>query len=623
MSNVLFKKPIKTIGLFAALSVVLCSFVMAQDPFTKITSGPPATVGKTSFGCAWIDYNNDDYLDLFVSNYPVYNMSVPISNDLYLNNGDGTFTEITTDPITTYGALTWCGTWADYDNDGYTDLYAINGLSHDNQLYHNNGDGTFSRITDGPIVNDGISSNGGNWLDYDNDGMVDLFVASDGYGGPLSESSNSLYRNTGPGTFTLVPAGDLSTQQVTTHSAVCCDYNNDGFMDLFVANYDDVNNQLLLNNGDGTFANIDAGQMTGDGVYSTGASWADYDNDGDFDLLVINYIGSNNFFYDNLGDGTFNRRTDLVVAENTGGALSSCFGDYDNDGDLDLFIANGDFYTGTSDNNSLYENNGDGTFSKVTNSIVVTDPGKSCGASWGDYDRDGQLDLYVARFFSYQTNGFYHNNGNDNNWIDIKCIGNISNKSAIGAKVRAYATINGSPVWQLRQVESQSGYACQNLNIHFGLGDASLIDTILIQWPSALVDTLTDVAPNQFLKIIEGDYLDLDNDGIIGISDNCPNNYNPLQEDADGDGIGDVCEINCCHAYGIPGDANSDGAVNLIDILYLIAFKYNDPPGPGNPAGCDEFMDGNGDGNVNLLDILYLISYKYDSPPGPAPICPN
>lgn len=658
------------------LSFILCHDLMAQDPFTKITTGPAAIDAATSLGMAWIDYDNDGYLDIYVVNYPLYS-SMTMQNDLYHNNGDGTFTKITGDPITDTRGRAWCGTWADYNNDGFVDMYAINGYVHDNQLYQNNGDGTFTLITSGIMVNDGISSNGGNWIDYNNDGLVDMFTSNDGYSGAIGDRANSLYRNDGGGVFTLDPAGDLATNLITSHSAVWCDYDNDGYADVFVANYQSSDNQLLHNNGDGTFSDIDAGQMTGDGVYSTGASWADYDNDGDFDLLVINFNGFDNFFYDNQGDGTFVRRTDLAIAENTGGALSSCFGDYDNDGDLDLLVTNGDFTTGNANNNFLYKNNGDGTFTKVITSIVATDPGKSCGGAFGDYDRDGDLDLYIARFFNYQANAFYQNNGNSNNWINLKLVGAVSNRSAIGARVRVRANIGGTDTWQLRQVESQSGYSCQNLNVHYGLGDAAIIDSIIIDWPSFLSDTLTDVTPNQFLTITEGDYLDLDEDGFAGANDNCRDTYNPHQDDADSDGIGDLCD-NCpgvanagqsdtdSDGYGdscdncpvtansgqedidedgvgdicdncpdgnnpgqedadldgigdvcdwICGDVDNNGEVNILDILYLINYKFKDGPAPE----IFESSDTDANGEFNILDILILINYKFKD--GPEPSC--
>ncbi|MFQ5770317.1 MAG: ASPIC/UnbV domain-containing protein, partial [bacterium] len=179
--------------------------------------------------------------------------------------------------------------------------------------------------------------------------------------------------------------------------------------------------------------------------------------------------------------------------------------DIDNDGDLDLFVANATVRgIGTPDPalSFLYANNGDGTFTKIVAGSVVSNRGYSTGDGFGDYDNDGDLDLFVADIIA--DNILYSNNGNSNNWINIKCIGTISNTSGIGAKVRAKATINGTSVWQLHEISAQTGFAGQNsLNAEFGLGDATVIDSIKIEWPSGTVQVLTDVSVNQFLIVTE------------------------------------------------------------------------------------------------------------------------
>jgi hypothetical protein len=194
-------------------------------------------------------------------------------------------------------------------------------------------DTSFTRITTGAIVNDGGRSFGSSWGDYDNDGDLDLFVA------------NELQ-----------------------------------------------NNFLYQNNGDGTFIKITSGAIVNDGGRSVSSSWGDYDNDGDLDLFVANYLASeNNFLYQNNGDGTFTKITTGAIVTDGGRSYGSIWGDYDNDGDLDLFVTN---YWG--DNNFLYQNNGDGSFTKITSGAIVNDGGYSYGSSWGDYDNDGDLDLFVA-----------------------------------------------------------------------------------------------------------------------------------------------------------------------------------------------------------------------------------
>ncbi len=195
------------------------------------------------------------------------------------------------------------------------------------------------------------------------------------------------------------------------------------------------------------------------------------------------------------GDGTFTKVTEGRIVSDGGNSQSCAWGDYDNDGWLDLFVAN------AGGGNFLYRNNGDGSFSSVTGQAIADDQSTSAGCAWGDYDNDGFLDLVVA---GVGQNLLYRNNGNSNSWLKANCIGTVSNRSAIGAKVRLKATIGGRTFWQLREISGGSGYVSQNsLIAHFGLGDAKVIDTLRIEWPSGAVQELQNVAANQMLTITE------------------------------------------------------------------------------------------------------------------------
>ena len=453
----------------------------ADTTFTRITVGDIVNDGGFSSSAAWGDYNGDGNLDLFVSNLE--------DNFLYANNGDGTFTKVTTGPVVTLGGQSWGASWGDYDNDSDLDLFVAN-ISQNNFHYTNNGDGTFTSVTSGPIITGAEISINGTWGDYDNDGDLDLFVVN-------QQSGNCLYRNNGDGSFGEIIDSPVVNDVGSSEGGSWGDYNNDGYLDLFVANRYGENNFLYANNSDGTFSKVLSGDIVNDGGRSRGGSWGDYDNDGDLDLFVTNY-SEDNFLYANDGAGNFTKITVGVVVSDGGISHGASWGDYDNDGDLDLFVANWEYQ-----NNFLYANNGDGTFERVTFYLVASSDDSSFSGVWGDYDNDGDLDLFVTNWHG-ENNFLYQNNGNTNSWININAVGTISNSSGIGAKVRVRATIDGASVWQLREISGLTGWGSQNsLNAEFGLGDATIIDSIKIEWPSGLMQVLTDVEVNQFLTITE------------------------------------------------------------------------------------------------------------------------
>ncbi|MEA3476167.1 MAG: FG-GAP-like repeat-containing protein [Candidatus Cloacimonadota bacterium] len=459
------------------------------EQFTKITEGDIVNDNGWSMGCSWADYDDDGYLDLYITNTGSGSPFNPEENFLYANNGNGTFTKITTGDIVNDVATSHSSSWSDYNNDGYVDLFVANSgvPGGPNSLYQNNGDGTFTSITNGPIVEDMNFTQNGVWGDFDNDGNLDLMTTSC--------MGTYLYRNNGDGTF----AEMYILNEGYYKGVACADYDNDGNLDVFLTKYvmGGANNALYRNNGDGTFTRIIEGAIVNDGGSSPGGSWGDYNNDGDLDLFVPNT--DINFLYQNNGDGTFTKITEGPIVIDEGTSRSGSWGDFDNDGDLDLFVTNG-----YGENNFLYENMGDGTFIRITQGDIANDGGYSIGCSWADYDNDGDLDLFVTN--TQEPNFLYRNEtGNNNNWINIKCIGIVSNTSAIGAKVRIKAVINGIPVWQTQEISGQTNAWGQNsLNVEFGLGDATIIDSLVIEWPSGRTQTLMNIDTNQFLTIEEG-----------------------------------------------------------------------------------------------------------------------
>ena len=465
---------------------------MAYDPNAVFAA--PENIGLNSSGdnwaASWGDYNGDGNVDLFIT---THDLGSP--NELFKNNGDGTFTKITTGPIATDKASSLAASWADYDNDQDLDLIVANNIGSPNFLYRNEGGGNFIRMQNDPIVNDYGYAHGVSWVDYDKDGFLDLFVASF-----FATQFNSLYHNNGDGTFIKSEANSVTMEASSSTCGAWGDYNNDGLIDLFVANTYDENNSLYENKGNGNFLKINAGAIVNDGGHSVGASWADYDNDSDLDLFVSNAANEDNFLYQNNGNGTFTKITTGIVVNDGGHSHGSSWADYDNDGWIDLFVANDQ-----NQDNNLYKNNKDGTFTKIENAISQSG-GMSFGAAWADYDNDGGVDLFVANRADNENFLYQNVKGACQSKSCITLVGTNSNQSAIGAKIYVKATIYGQAITQMREITAQSGGGIggQNeLKAIFGLGDAGIVEEIKVVWPSGYEQVLTNQMVDDCLVITE------------------------------------------------------------------------------------------------------------------------
>jgi len=475
------------VGMFlVAENAAAAAALTSGATFSKITAGNIVSDHGTTYSGAWGDYNNDGFIDLVAANGGT---SLNENEFLYRNDGTGTFTKITAMNVVTNGGLSFAAAWADYDNDGFLDLFIPN-LGQKNFLYRNIGGGVFTKIAVGNIVNDVGNSVACAWGDYDNDGFLDLFVAN------RSSQRNFLYRNAGDGTFSKITTGSIVTDIANSEGCAWGDYDNDGCLDLFVPNYGQKS-FFYHNNRNGTFTKITTGNIANDVANSVCAGWGDYDNDGYLDLFVSTF-GGNNLLYHNNGDGTFTKITGGSIVTSGGNSVGCTWGDYDNDGNLDLFVSNA-----TGQQNFLYHNNGDGTFARVTTGAIATDVGDSIGCVWGDYDNDGYLDLFVANRAGL-NNFLYHNDGNSNKWLRVKCVGTVSNRAAIGAKVRVQTTIAGTERQQLRQISGGDGENnSDSLFAHFGLGDASAAALVRVEWPSGAVQEFREVTANQTLNVVE------------------------------------------------------------------------------------------------------------------------
>ncbi len=495
----------------------LCSYAFSQDPFTRLTLDWGRGFNGASNSVVWFDFDGDGDLDLYVSNGSRNSTSVFAQENFLMEcTGSTSFTSnLSAGPIVSDALITGGATAGDYDGDGDWDVF-VNCVASDatfealgtrnNLLYFNNGDATFSSLSSGDVVSDNEYSSSSAWADYDNDGDLDLLVKN---GSPAANNvlrAPFLYENVGGTLVQVSSAGDLLNNNTYAGAVVWCDYDNDGDPDVYLCSGGEgPKGRLFRNDGGGIFTNVDSLA----GIFQdAGASWADFDNDGDFDLYIVNTSGQDNLLWINNGDGTFTVDSLSNVVNDGQADYGSTWGDYDNDGDLDLFLAvskdvNQVVY------NILYENSGypNYTFTSVTNTVVVTDTNNSRGAAFADYDRDGFLDLAVVHWDRYNPNNIYHNNGNSNHWLQVVPRGTTTNKYGIGVRVKAKATINGNTYWQMREIQAQTGFGSQDQPwAHFGLGDATRVDSLTIYWPaSGLTTVFTDVQADQFVTVIEGD----------------------------------------------------------------------------------------------------------------------
>ena len=491
-------------------------------------------------GAAWLDYDRDGDLDLYVVNsaaLPGFSSDIEPKNMLYRNNGDGTFTEVTeeagvADPSYGLGCVS-----ADYDNDGYPDIYITN--FGPNVLYRNNGDGTFINVAEEVgVAEEGMGVSAA-FLDYDNDGDLDLYevnyvdqpIAKNKWCGKgkvrfyceplqLDGRPDRLYRNNGDGTFTdATREAGVYTVDGRGLGVSCGDYNDDGYVDIYVAN-DRCPNFLYRNNGDGTFTNValmagvaynEDGRMEG----GMGTDFGDYDNDGDLDILVCNFQAESNTLYRNEGNGFF---SDVTFSIGLGAesfnylTFGTDFFDYDNDGDLDIFAANGHVDSNIADydpmvnypqTNQLFRNDGEGTFTDVSSLSGESfgDKKVSRGAAFGDYDNDGDVDIYIVN--SNQSAVLLRNDGgNRNHWLRIVTIGTKSNRDGVGARIK----VTTGELTQVDEVRAGSSYASGNdLRMLFGLGERKQADRVEIRWPSGIVQVLRDVPADGTIVVEEGE----------------------------------------------------------------------------------------------------------------------
>jgi len=512
----------------------------------------------TGCGAAFFDYDQDDWVDIFLVNgwrfegFP--KGQEPVCH-LFKNNRDGTFTDVTLKAGLARSGWGQACCVGDYNNDGWNDLFVS--YYGQNALFRNNGNGTFAEVTkEAGLLQSRLRWNSGcSFVDYDKDGHLDLFVGNyidfDVKTAPLPEDANCtykgiqvacgppgleggknlLYRNNRDGTFTDVTDKSGLNGTLGTYALSCAaaDLDNTGWPNIYVAN-DSTSATYYVNQKDGTFKDeaIEAGvaySPDGKPQAGMGVSVGDYNRDGLLDLVKTNFAGDTDSLYMNLGDGSFDDRTyQAGLGVNTrllGWGIS--FIDMDNDGWLDILVANGHVYPevdGTqvdaayAERKYLYRNLRNGQFEDVslTGGAGITANVPARGFAVGDFDNDGNLDA-VVNCVNAVPQLLKCQSTLKRNWIKIRTVGTKSNRTGIGARLKVTAETGtpllnakpGSPLAQIDEVRSCNGYfSASDLRMHFGLGDAKKADLVEIAWPSGTKDVWKDLEANRLYVLEEG-----------------------------------------------------------------------------------------------------------------------
>jgi hypothetical protein len=494
-------------------------------------------------GCAWIDYDQDGLLDLYLVNGAatrIYTPKQPLRSALYRSAGDGTFVDVTTAAGVGAEGLFGMGVAVgDYDNDGFPDLFV---LGYDRCiLYRNNGQNTFTDVTaKARLENRGRWASSAAWFDYDKDGRLDLIIANYvdwtpernfycGDQGPGMRAychpdvyhgqPAALFHNNGDGTFTDVSqSSGVGLQSANGLGVVTFDYNNDGWQDIFISN-DAMPNHLFHNKGNGTFDEIGylaGAAVSGDGQMEAGmgVDAADTTGSGWLDLYVTHLDMQLNRFYRNMRDGSF---TDATLSSKLGydtyqvSGFGTRFLDYDNDGARDLFVANGHVMdnieryhpaTTYAEPKQMFRNTGRGRFENVSDRLGpdLQKPHVSRGAATGDFDNDGDLDILVSGC-GQKAQLLRNDGGNTGHWLQLFLIGTKSNRDGVGARVKVTA---GDLVLHDEKKGGMSYQSAQDPRLHFGLGPRTQVDAVEIVWPSGMVSKLEKLKSDQIVAVKEG-----------------------------------------------------------------------------------------------------------------------
>jgi hypothetical protein len=472
---------------------------------------PPLTSDRASTGgISFTDYDGDGDPDLYVTNgYDVSSPEpVPQANRFY-ENSQGRFEARPIEGLDDVDGFSSGSAWADFDNDGDLDTFVANQRDQENALLlqeiTEEGSVRFVRHAVAKLAEHKGWSYSIAAADADNDGFVDFYVSNGG----LSHSGvNFLYRNVEGKAIRRVLNTDAVDSSHASGGASWSDYDGDGDQDLVVANRPTADMQgfklsLFRNDGNLQFTRMDEDALPIDATFPMSVAWGDVDNDGDQDLYAGNLYGMANSLYENSGDGTFRVMDGGRATTDAGSSYAVTFGDLDNDADLDLVVAN---WGGASE---IYLNDGAGHFEQALPEAFKRSIHYASSLALGDYDADGDLDILIGNWPNHPGKGFeenvlIENRFADGNWIKVALEGDASNRSAIGALIMVETTTNGKAGQQIREVSTQSGWRSQGeLTQHFGLGVATVVSKVVIDWPSGHSQTILGPPINQILNVRE------------------------------------------------------------------------------------------------------------------------
>ena len=539
---------ISKLSFFLFILFISVSFAGHAQLFERIEEIAGLEVLKRNNGVAVADYDRDNDLDIFVIAHARDDADEPHTiNRLFRNNNNGSFTDVTESsglldlykavegPL--FGGLNgykYLAIWGDYDNNGYPDLFVAN--ADGVFLYKNKGNGKFEDATEtsGLWVEASCETTGATWFDFNRDGFLDIFMSD--WGGC---SANSLFINDKDGTFTKVnidPTYDDDGERMQSYTMMPFDFNGDGYLDMLIANDFRKPNNLFINQS--AYGLVD--EASAYGLDSTlddmGIAIGDIENDGDFDFFFTGI--KENALYINDGKNNFTESLEEYGLTETDWSWGCHFEDYDLDGDVDLLVVNG--FIGIAAQTTYFKNNfkeGQLGFENISTESGIGDFAQSVEAVSFDYDNDGDLDVFVSNTdresYFYENKTISSANTSDNNWVQLRFVGDQSNRDGLGTLVKV-ETENDTLIRSYNGI----GFLSQNLNgVHVGLNTASSISKITLIWPSGIEESYESLDVNEIYRFVEGQGFTALNIQpsvkIVGCTDPNSCNYNPLATEND------------------------------------------------------------------------------------------